>query len=187
MKLFRRKSSTTSNVPPEVAEYYQAERRDRTGMAWLMTLFALLLTVIIVLGLFLAGRWLYRTVRGDDVPTVTTTQNQGGSEQAKDGSVEPSESNRDNDSASPTEETTREPESSQNSTDSREPSSTAPSREPETQSPATNEPEARDGGETTKTTQDELANTGPGETAAALFVVVTVAIYAARTLRLQKR
>ncbi len=79
----RKKDNTTdSSLPPEVHEYYQAERRDRTGMAWLLAAGTLVATVLLVLGLFFGGRWVYRAVtdRNDD---AATTQTEEGSEESQ--------------------------------------------------------------------------------------------------------
>ncbi len=52
MALLRRNKTTAPDMPPEVDDYYQAEKRDRKGAAWLLGLGALLVTVALVLGLF---------------------------------------------------------------------------------------------------------------------------------------
>jgi hypothetical protein len=182
MKLFRRKSSATTNVPPEVAEYYQAERRDKTGMAWLMTLFALLVTVIIVLGLFLAGRWLYRTIRGNDVPTTTTTQtqDQGGSGNDQSGNGRTP--------TPPTESETERNESAPNSGGTNdERSEQSPENESSSEDNSSTSDRTPNDGPIADETTDELANTGPGETAATLFVIVAIGGYVARNYRLQRR
>ncbi len=60
------------NVPTEVQEYYQAERRERMGLAWLVAFLTLMVTIAVVLGLFVGGRWVYRKVANDDKGTKTT-------------------------------------------------------------------------------------------------------------------
>jgi len=62
MALFRRKKTTKTNLPKEVDEYYQAERKQRTGIAWLLAIVTVLLTVILALVLYFGGRWVYRKV-----------------------------------------------------------------------------------------------------------------------------
>ena len=75
MGLFNRKSKqSASSMPPEVQEYYQSERRGRMGMAWLLSAVTFVGTVLVVLGLFYSGRWVYRSVTNDDNKTVTQTQ-----------------------------------------------------------------------------------------------------------------
>lgn len=69
---FSRKNQTAdTSVPPEVQEYYQAEKRDRTGMAWLLAAATLIATVLLAIGLFYGGRWAYRTLFTDDNQTET--------------------------------------------------------------------------------------------------------------------
>ena len=71
---FRRKDNQTS-VPAEIQEYYQSERRERTGIAWLLALGTLLVTVALAILLFFAGRWIYRKVaNNDDNKSGQTTQ-----------------------------------------------------------------------------------------------------------------
>ncbi len=69
---FRRKR--TDEVPAEIQEYYQAEKRERTGIAWLLALGTLAVTLLVATGVFYGGRWVYRKIadRGNE-PTVTTT------------------------------------------------------------------------------------------------------------------
>lgn len=79
MGLFSRKKKTTDNqaVPEEIRDYYEAEKRDRMWVVWLLSGATFLITVLVVLGLFWAGRWAYREIIQDDKPaTVTTDQNQ---------------------------------------------------------------------------------------------------------------
>ena len=64
---FRRSKKTDAQVPEEVQQYYQSERRERTGVAWLLALGTLLITLAIAFALFWAGRWVYRAITdGDD-------------------------------------------------------------------------------------------------------------------------
>jgi hypothetical protein len=73
---FRRNKK--DDVPAEIQEYYQAERRERAGIAWVVGLATLLITLAVVLGLFYGGRWLYRTVvDGDRTPPTTQTETPG--------------------------------------------------------------------------------------------------------------
>ena len=71
-----RRDKDTATVPQEIQEYYQSERRERTGIAWLLALGTLLVTIALAILLFFAGRWLYRTVanRDDNKPGQTTEQ-----------------------------------------------------------------------------------------------------------------
>lgn len=71
---FRRKPEESDTVPAEIQEYYDAERRERRGLAWLLAAGTLLVTIGIVVGLFYGGRWAYRQVRGTDTSQQTQTE-----------------------------------------------------------------------------------------------------------------
>ena len=76
MALFGRKDKT--GIPAEIEEYYQTERRERAGVAWLLAFGTLVVTVVLATGIFFAGRWAYRTVfNGEDKPAeVAQTEEQ---------------------------------------------------------------------------------------------------------------
>lgn len=76
MALFKRKKTETKNVPPEVKQYYQSEHRERVGLAWLIAFLSLILTIVVVAGLFFGGRWVYRKITHKDNTQGTS---QGGS------------------------------------------------------------------------------------------------------------
>jgi hypothetical protein len=85
MKLFNRKQDKTTI--PELQEYYDNQRANRMGMAWLMALASLLITVGVLSGLFFGGRWVYRKIadRNDDktagqATTITATTQKGTSQ-----------------------------------------------------------------------------------------------------------
>jgi hypothetical protein len=63
---FRRNQTEAENLPTEIKEYYQTERRERVGVAWLLALGTLVLTLILATGLFFGGRWAYRKLAGSD-------------------------------------------------------------------------------------------------------------------------
>ena len=56
----RSKKNPTAPVAPEVQAYYQAEKRERVGIAWLIAFVSLIISVAVVAGLFFGGRWAYR-------------------------------------------------------------------------------------------------------------------------------
>lgn len=78
---FRRKQqqSTDIEIPREVQEYYQAEKRERVGIAWLLAFGTLVVTVAVIVGLFFGGRWVYRKVANTG-EKKTTTSDQSGSQ-----------------------------------------------------------------------------------------------------------
>ena len=82
MKLpFSRKSANTDSVPEEIQNYYQSERRDRSGVAWLLALGTLMVTLVVAFGLFFGGRWAYRKIANRDKPAETSQTAQNGEQQ----------------------------------------------------------------------------------------------------------
>lgn len=78
MALFKRRKQNTDVLPEEVREYYQSERRERAGVAWLLALGTLILTFVIAAGLFFGGSWVYNTVfDNDDDNKQTASQDDG--------------------------------------------------------------------------------------------------------------
>ncbi len=74
MALFNRNKK--DSVLPEVDQYYEGERRDRAGLAWLLALVSVALVALILVGVFLAGRWAWRQVAdnndGEEVGVTDT-------------------------------------------------------------------------------------------------------------------
>lgn len=91
MALFNRGNKNKTGVPAEIQEYYQAEKRDRTGIAWLLAFATLVVTILLAAGIFFAGRWAYRKIAGNDgqnnAPQTAQNENQQEEQQAQ----EPSE------------------------------------------------------------------------------------------------
>jgi len=91
MALFNRKKS--DSVLPEIDKYYDGERRDRAGLAWLLAMVSVIAVTLIVIGIFLAGRWAYRELT-DDNGDVAVVENENGDEEVIpdfDGVTPPSE------------------------------------------------------------------------------------------------
>lgn len=80
---FNRNKNEDSTLPEEVQDYYQAEKRERAGVAGLLAVGTLLATVVLALGLFFGGRWLYRTVF-DNNDTPETAEQRGEEQQEVD-------------------------------------------------------------------------------------------------------
>ena len=69
MALFRRKNNQVSSDP------YYSNQRSNKPMAWLLAVVTFIVTLLIILGLFFAGRWVWRHTFGDDnSDTSSTTQ-----------------------------------------------------------------------------------------------------------------
>lgn len=73
MKLFGRKKDIEA-VPAEIQQYYNNERRERNGAAWMLGLGTLLVTIALTAGLFFGGRWVYRQFVDDKKDAGQTTQ-----------------------------------------------------------------------------------------------------------------
>ena len=187
MKLFRRNKQTVA-MPPEVAEYYQAERRDRRGVTLLLTFLALCVTVAIIVGLFLAGRWIYRSVQGDsqDKTAQTSETDTGGEDHSANDSNTNSNSGSDNDQAQNDQNIAEDDSASENDTNGDDSSSSPGSSADD---PATTDENVSTQGSGAAGSSDNLTNTGPGETALAVFAggsVIGYVIYRHRLLRASK-
>jgi cytoskeletal protein RodZ len=77
---FRRNNSANTQVPQEISDYYQAEKKQRVGVAWLLSIATFIITVVIVLGLFFVGRVIYRAVTNKHTtkPAPTAANNDSG-------------------------------------------------------------------------------------------------------------
>lgn len=80
LSFFKRNKQDTDVLPTEVREYYENERRERTGVAWLLALGTLVLTFVIAAALFFGGRWAYHVAFSNDKDNdgqQTTSQDDG--------------------------------------------------------------------------------------------------------------
>lgn len=60
--LRNRRVKKQSALPVEVQQFSQSERRERMGMAWMIGLVSLVITIVLFLALFFGGRWVYRKI-----------------------------------------------------------------------------------------------------------------------------
>lgn len=74
--LFNKKNETTI---AELEEYYANQKKGRSATAWFMAFLSLLITVAIIVGLFFAGRWAYRTFIDNDSTDTASSDTQEGS------------------------------------------------------------------------------------------------------------
>lgn len=168
MRLFRRSSKIPSTVPPEVAEYYQSERRGHRGLAWVTTIVTLLVTVAIVIGLFLAGRWLYHTLHHTAATTSTTTSsNTNDSSKKKTTQTNSSDTNTSSDKQHSSD--TPPSDSQGTSGNSARPQESTPSADDTTTT--------KNSSNNSTQSPEPLANTGPGDSAVLTFVVITLVGY----------
>ncbi len=161
MALFKRRKKqpeeSEPQVPAEIQEYYQAERRERAGVAWLLALGTLLATVLLAVGLFFGGRWIYRKVTHKNTPVATTSQ------PSNQTSTTPSTSSSGAGSSSGSSSSQSSPSTSSQSTTSGSSSTSSSS--------GSTPPSSSSTSQTTQNTK--IPNTGPGDMAA-VFVVVSL-------------
>lgn len=156
MALFNRKPKTDAvDMPPELQNYYQAENREKTWMAWVLGLVTLVVTILLALALFFGGRWVYRKVTNDEPAKVTTTQTENTDQKGSENNSSDSE-----DSSKDTEEAAQP--------------ATPPAT---TQTPGTAAPATPPATATVPVTGDAgLPSTGPADTLA-IFLAVSVLVY----------
>jgi len=177
MALFRR-NKNKDVLPEEVREYYQAERRERTGMAWLLAIATLLVTFLIAAALFFGGRWLYRTIFDNDDNKGTTTsqsENQGSDNASSDnGSSDQSGNTSNSSDSSSSDSGTSGSEGQTSSTNTDTPSGSTGSV---SGSSTTGGSSSSSGSAATtpETGPSELANTGAGDIFAIYIIVVVAA------------
>lgn len=163
MALFNRNRNQIDQVPLEVQEYYQAERRERTGMAWLLALATLGVTIALAAALFYGGRWAYRSIanRNNKPQTAQNTNNQNG---------QPSTAADNTSNGAPGAPTG----TSSTSTNTPSPAPPTPSPNAAPTSPSSASSSATNTTPSTAATQNgRLVNTGPSNVVAG-FVVATV-------------
>lgn len=175
MAFWNRRRDTTG-VPQEVQEYYQTAKRERAGVAWLLAIATLVVTVILALAIFFAGRWLWRALTDKDASTTETSQTEQHDTDRSSGSDTQS-----NGTGSTRPEQPRgDAEGESHNNDSDSVPTTLPGDEAETGESTNHQPT------TTPRTGDAMPETGPGNIVA-VFAAVTVAGYLLhRTYQYQK-
>lgn len=168
MALFRRNTDEDTveipAVPEEVQTYYQEEKRERKWLAWLLALGTLLATVLITLGLFYGGRYVYRKLRPADKPVAVNVQ-----EEASKPGDNKSEDNKSNETPAATPSTPSQAASGANPS-----SSPQAATSPTSQTSSTNTTQSNsDAGKVSGTT---LPDTGSGDILA-IFAVTSVVAY----------
>lgn len=177
MALFNRRNKNKQVLPQEVREYYQAEKRERTGMAWLLAITTLVVTFLIAAGLFFGGRWAYRAIFDNDDKSGNTTSQ--------------TETAKSDDSAAET--NTQDTNSNPDATTSNNAPDSAATSGGQTSSTNTSTPSTGTGSVSgTSTTNgttgatkpaanpEELVNTGPGTVISIAFVVTIAGAIAHR-------
>lgn len=73
---FGRKQREESTLPKEVEDYKASVRKQRVGIAWLLALATIAVTVVLTLVLYFAGRWVWQRFTQSEPTEVPTTQTQ---------------------------------------------------------------------------------------------------------------
>lgn len=167
MKWPFRRNKNVDSVPQEIQDYYQTEKRERTGVAWLLALGTLLITVGLSVLLFFGGRWAYRQIAGNDndkTPETSQVAQNPNEDQGQESSTQP---NSDNGGQTQGATDTEEGRTSSTSTD------------------RPNTPSTANGQTQGAATSSDLPRTGPADTAALVLatIVVTSAAHFAITSR----
>lgn len=183
MAFWNRKKNPNTDVPVEIQEYYQTEKRERAGIAWLLALGTLIVTIALAVAIFFAGRWVYRQIAGDDNNTTETaqTQNENQSEQSQQ-----EEGNNSGDQNTDNTNQDQQNDAAQNENNEGQVDEEAAVTD-ENHNDAAGEDTAHneDGGSVAGTqtddqsiaqTGDSMPNTGPGDTLA-IFVAISVLGY----------
>lgn len=166
MALFKRKEQVNQQVPLEIQEYYQAERKERSGLAWLLALGTLAVTLLLATGIFFGGRWVYRKTVNKAPQTATNQAEQNDNKSRSDDDTS-STTNRDSTNSSSSAPSATAPGTATTTTPS--PSGSTPSSPTPQTSPTTPAPQV------VATTQTSgLPSTGPGDVVA-IFVIVSLA------------
>jgi|GEM_PF-4238757 len=73
-----RNKQSNDSLPAEIQDYYQSQRREKAGVAWLLAAGVFIVTLLIAMALFFGGRWAYRQItdRGNDAPATGQNEQQ---------------------------------------------------------------------------------------------------------------
>ncbi len=166
MAFFNRNKTNQAGMAPEVRDYYQAEGRERTWIAWLMAFATLLVTIFVVLGLFYGGRWVFRKFKNNkSTPVAVQTESPKADEnKPKDKSTSNTTQNSNEPATTPNSSSSSTTQTTPNSSSSSTPSTTTPLPTDTTTASSSN--------------SKDLPNTGPGDIFA-VFAVVSVLGYLA--------
>lgn len=83
---FKRKqdlSTPAPEMPPELNQYYQAEKRQQSVVTWLLGLATLAVTIAVAFLLFMGARWVVQKVRNNSDKAPTTTQQESPDENSE--------------------------------------------------------------------------------------------------------
>lgn len=162
MAIFNRNKVNQAGMAPEVNEFYKAEGRERTVVAWIMAIGTLILTILVVLGLFYGGRWAVRKIKNRNNTSVAVHTEKVSSTNTSKSESGNSETSQNTGTSGATSST------SANSTSSTSNSSATSAPASSSTTPAANSAQSN--------ANSRLTNTGPGDTFA-IFMAVSVLAY----------
>jgi len=153
----QKNEGVTDQLPPEVQQYYQAEHRERIGMAWLLAFLSLVLTIVVIVGIFFGGRWTWHKLTHKNQPVATTSKPKVG-----------------------TPVTTSTPQTSSTSTNtpSQALQPAAPANTPVPSGPTSSTTTPQVAASPSTTSNQNLSNTGPGDTVGIFIAVSGLAMLA---------
>ncbi len=172
MALFNRNKD--KSALPEIDKYYDGERRDRSGLAWLLAMVSVIIVTLLIIGLFLLGRWAYRSFISDNNSGDTTSEQQDGNEDAP--SFDGGGSSDDGSDSEANDGETDEPDDSEGSADdSSDGSSSTDGEEGSVDAPVRTDTPSDSTAQVPATGDDPLPNTGPAGIATVFMGVSTLA------------
>jgi cytoskeletal protein RodZ len=133
MKLFKRQQKNVSNsvIPQEIQDYSQSEHREKMGIAVLVGFISLLLTLIVLFGMFVGGRWMYRKIAGTDTKSNSTTVVEKSTGETKDTVKQDSQKDASNSTEAAASSPSSPAQQSENPTTPAAPSSALPTTGPD--------------------------------------------------------
>jgi len=133
MKLFKRRQKNVSNsvIPQEIQDYSQTEHREKMGIATLVGFISLLLTLIVLFGMFVGGRWMYRKIAGTDSKSNSTTVVEKSTDETKASSKQDSQKDASNTPEAAASSPSGPAQQSENPTTPAAPSSALPTTGPD--------------------------------------------------------
>ena len=167
MALFKR-DPKDSSVLPEIEKYYDAEKRERAGLAWLLAIASVAFVAALLIGVFFGGRWIYRKVT--DTNTKSPVAVKPASDAAKTDTTTESSTTNSGSNANPSTNTpsasTPTPSTSTPTSTAQPSTATTPNSTVPTPTPTTTVTGAQ--------SSTKLSNTGP-ESVIPVFIVTSVA------------
>jgi len=178
---FNRKKEQSSDLPQEVQEYYQAEKRERVGVAGLLALGTLVVTIGLAIGLFFGGRWAYRSLFNKDKQTASVNQTKDTSEEQNNSSESKSSSTSNstssNNSSTPNSSTSNNSTSNSASNNSSSSTNNSSSSNNSSNNSGSTSSSSTPSTQSTSSTgsKSDLPSTGPADTVAIFLGTIVLA------------